>query len=186
MMLGKSLGLLALCTLLPMGSIPAAAVREPGVRQTFDQQLSFTESEVMNLVRTMPADKYDFAPSQGAFPHARTFGVQARHIAFCLHEVAIALLGEKMLAHPDQEGPRNITGKEDLEHYLQDAFAHAHRALGTISNENLLEQIADPYVPGRHTTRLNAATIFLSHTWDHYGQMVEYLRMNNLTPPGHK
>jgi DinB superfamily len=163
-----------------------AASRPPSTREVFDEQLSFTESEVMKVVETMPAGKFNFAPTQGAFAHARTFGVQARHIAFCLNEVAIALLGEKMLEHTDQEGPGNISSKEDVEKYLKDAFAHAHRALGTLTNDNLLEQIQDPYVQNRHTNRLNAATIFLSHTWDHYGQMVEYLRMNNLAPPGHQ
>src|ERR1043166_1309218 len=66
----------------------------PGARQIFDKQLRATEREVMAVVETMPANKYNFAPTEGAFTHARTFGVQARHIAFCLHEVAIALLGE--------------------------------------------------------------------------------------------
>jgi hypothetical protein len=79
-----------------------------------------------------------------------------------------------------------LTSKEDIVKYLKDAFAHAHKAIGTLTNENLLEQIRDPYVEKRRTTRLDAATIFLSHTWDHYGQMVEYLRMNNLAPPGHQ
>jgi hypothetical protein len=95
-------------------------------------------------------------------------------------------LGEKMLEHTDQEGPRNLTSKDDIVSYLKDAFAHAHRAIRTLTNDNLLEQIADPYVEQRHTTRLDAAETFLSHTWDHYGQMVEYLRMNNLIPQGHQ
>ena len=55
--------------------------------------------------------------------------------------------------------------------------------IGTLTNDNLLEQIADPYVEKLRTSRLDAAGIFLSHTWDHYGQMVEYLRMNGLVPP---
>jgi hypothetical protein len=155
-------------------------------RQIFDKQLSAIEREVMAVVETMPANKFAFVPTEGAFTHARTFGVQARHIAFCLNEVAIALLDEKMLPHRDQEGPRNLTSKDDIVKYLKDAFEHAHKAIGTLTNENLLEQIPDPYVEKLHTTRLDAATIFLSHTWDHYGQMVEYLRMNNLVPPGHQ
>ena len=155
-------------------------------RQIFDKQLSATEREVMAIVETMPANKFVFAPTDGAFTHARTFGVQARHIAFCLNEAASALLNEKMPPHPDQEGPRNLTSKDDIVKYLKDAFEHAHKAIGTLTNENLLEQIPDPYVEKLHTTRLDAATIFLSHTWDHYGQMVEYLRMNNLVPPGHQ
>ena len=140
----------------------------------------------MAIVETMPASKYGFAPKQGAFAHARTFGVQARHIAFCLNEVATALLREPMLPHTDQEGPRDLTSPDHIVQYLKDAFAHAHRALAMLTNDNLLERIRDPYVEKLTTTRLDAATIFLSHTWDHYGQMVEYLRMNGLKPPGHQ
>jgi len=158
----------------------------PTPSQIFDAQLTDVEHQVMGVVQTMPAGKWGFAPQDGAFQTVRTFGVQARHIAFCLNEVAVALLGEPMLPHPDQEGPRIITTKDDTVRYLKDAFAHAHRALRTLTNESLLQQIADPYVEQLHTNRLNAATIFLSHTWDHYGQLVEYLRMNNLRPPGHQ
>jgi hypothetical protein len=158
----------------------------PSARQVFDRQLSATEREVMGVAEAMPANKFNFVPTDGAFKNVRTFGVQARHIGFCLNEVAVALLGEPMLPHADQEGPKNLTSKEDIVRYLKDAFAHAHRAIGTLTNDNLLEQIADPYVEKLRTSRLDAAGIFLSHTWDHYGQMVEYLRMNNLVPPGHQ
>jgi hypothetical protein len=158
----------------------------PSAQQVLDKQLEDVESQVMSVVETMPANKFSFAPSDGAFKKVRTFGVQARHIGFCLNEVAVALLSEPMLPHADQEGPRNLTSKDEIVRYLRDAFAHAHRAIGTLTNDNLLEQIADPYVEKLRTTRLDAAGIFLSHTWDHYGQMVEYLRMNNLVPPGHQ
>ena len=174
--------LMCLAIALPM----SGADSSQNARQIFDKQLTTTEREVMSVVETMPAAKFGFAPKEGAFTHARTFGVQARHIAFCLNEVATALLGEPMLPHDDQEGPRNLTGKAEVVQYLKDAFAHAHQAIGTLTNENLMGQIRDPYVEKLRTTRLDAATIFLSHTWDHYGQIVEYLRMNNLVPPGHQ
>ena len=177
----RTIAALALATLSVQANEGAASAR-----QIFAAQLSAVEHEVMGVVETMPADKFGFAPRDGAFATARTFGVQARHIGFCLNEVAVALLAEPMLPHPDQEGPRNVTAKADVIRYLQDAFAHAHRALETLNNNNLLEQIPDPYVEKLRTNRLNAATIFLTHTWDHYGQIVEYLRMNNLVPPGHQ
>jgi hypothetical protein len=134
----------------------------------------------------MPAGKFDFVPKGSAFTHVRTFGAEARHIGFCLNEVAVALLNEPMLPHPDQEGPGNLTSKKEIVRYLKDAFAHAHKAIGTLTNENLLEQIPDPYVENLKTTRLDAAGIFAAHTYDHYGQIVEYLRMNGLVPPGHQ
>jgi hypothetical protein len=183
----KIANLYTAAALIALAGIPAQAKdSNTSARQVFESQLTAVEHEVMSVVETMPADKYGFTPKDGAFRTVRTFGVQARHIGFCLNEVAVALLGEPMLPHPDQEGPRNITSKEDVVRYLKTAFEHAHRALGTLTDDDLLEQIADPYVEKLHTNRLNAATIFLSHTWDHYGQMVEYLRMNNLTPPGHQ
>jgi hypothetical protein len=73
-------------------------------------------------------------------------------MAFCLNEAAIVLLEEKMLLHRDQEGPRNLTSKDDIVKYLKDAFEHAHKAIGTLTKENLLEQIPDPYVEKLHTT----------------------------------
>jgi len=173
--------------ILALGALPMmVADAVPGARQIFDKQLSAAEHDVMELVETMPANKFNFVPTVGAFKNVRNFGVQARHIAFCLNEVAIALLGEPMLPHTDQEGPKNLTSRDQIVRYLKDAFAHAHTAIGTLTNENLLEQIADPYSEKLRTTRLAAAGIFLSHTYDHYGQMVEYLRMNNLAPPGHQ
>jgi hypothetical protein len=170
-----------------LGTFPVAGSDfSPSAREVFDKQFSAVEHEVMALVETMPADKFNFVPTEGAFTNARSFGVQARHIAFCLNEVAIALLDEHMLPHADQEGPRNLTNKDDVVKYLKEAFAHGHRAIGTLTNENLLAQIPDPYVEKLRTTRLDAAGILLSHTCDHYGQMVVYLRMNHLTPPGHQ
>jgi DinB family protein len=173
--------------LLTLGVLPiAGSGTAPSARQILDRQLSAVEHDVMDVVEAMPASKFNFAPSAGAFKNVRTFGVQARHIAFCLNEVAVALLGEPMLPHTDQEGPKNLIGKDDIVRYLKDAFAHAHKAIGTLTNENLLEPIADPYIENLRTTRLDAAGIFASHTYDHYGQIVEYLRMNNLAPPGHQ
>jgi DNA-binding transcriptional regulator LsrR (DeoR family) len=171
---------------LVLGALPmAGAEAGESARQIFDKQLSAAEHNVMELVETMPANKFDFVPAQGAFQHARTFGAQVRHIAFCLNEVAVALLGEKMLPHVDQEGPKNLTSRDDIIRYLKNAFAHAHRAIGTLTNDNLPEQIGDPYASNRRTTRLDAVGIFCSHTYDHYGQLVEYLRMNNRVLPGH-
>src|SRR5579863_4644962 len=125
------IALLALSAASTMG-----AGSTPDASEIFDKQLGAVEHEVMGVVETMPARKFNFAPSEGAFKNVRTFGVQARHIAFCLNEVAVALLGESMLPHTDQEGPKNLTSKDDVVRYLKDAFAHAHKAIGTLTNDN--------------------------------------------------
>ena len=131
----------------------------------------------------MPADKFDFAPTNGNFKGVRTFALQARHIAFEINTVASALLGETIPGQEHDNGPDELKTKDQIVQYLKDAFAHAHRAIGTLTNANLLELTADPFNPKGKSTRIASVAIFYWHTYDHYGQMVEYLRMNNLTPP---
>ena len=38
-------------------------------------------------------------------------------------------------------------------------------------------------LPNGKATRLHLATFAVEHAFDHYGQMVEYLRMNGIVPP---
>jgi uncharacterized damage-inducible protein DinB len=156
----------------------------PQARQIFDQTLTNNEKEFVSLVNAMPADKFGFAPTAGKFDGVRTFGQQAKHAAFVLNELSAVLLGEKTPptgAH--ENGPDNLTGKEQILQYVKDAFAHAHRAVATITNANLLEQTVDPFDPKGKRTRVDSVGIMSSHTFDHYGQMVVYARMNGIVPP---
>jgi hypothetical protein len=160
-----------------------AADAAPDAKQIFDRQLSNTEREVVGLTEAMPADKFDFAPTNGNFKGVRTFALEARHIAFEINAVASALLGETIPGQEHDNGPDQLKTKDQIVQYLKDAFAHAHRAIGTLTNANLLELTSDPFNPKGRSTRIASVAIFYWHTYDHYGQMVEYLRMNNLTPP---
>jgi hypothetical protein len=174
----RSLAAFALCA-LPL----LAADAIPDARQIFDRQLSNTEREVVALAEAMPAEKFDFAPTSGNFKGVRTFALEARHIAFEINAVASALLGETVPTQEHDNGPDEFTSKEQIVKYLKDAFGHAHRAIGTLTNANLMELTADPFNPKGKSARVASVAIFYWHTYDHYGQMVEYLRMNNLTPP---
>jgi hypothetical protein len=174
----RSFATFVLCA-LPILAADAA----PDARQIFDRQLSNTEREVVGLTEAMPADKFDFAPTNGNFKGVRTFALEARHIAFEINTVASALLGETIPGQEHDNGPDELKTKAQIVQYLKDAFAHAHRAIGTLTNANLMELTANPFNPTDKSPRIASVAIFYWHTYDHYGQMVEYLRMNNLTPP---
>jgi hypothetical protein len=169
---------LALLALPVLAADPA-----PDAKQIFDRQLSNTEREVVGLTEAMPADKFNFAPTNGDFKGVRTFALQARHIAFEINTVAAALLGDAIPSQEHDNGPDELKSKDDIVAYMKAAFAHAHRAVATLNNNNLLELTADPFNPKGKSTRIASVAIFYWHTYDHYGQMVEYLRMNNLKPP---
>ena len=77
----------------------------------------------------------------------------------------------------------------DLVHYgtptwLKGSFTYMHRAARSIDDENI--PIPTPPIspwPKGTATRLGVALEDCVHTWDHYGQLVEYLRMSGIIPP---
>jgi hypothetical protein len=157
----------------------------PVASQIFDRQLKSTEREFVSLVEAMPADKFGFAPKTGAFDGVRTFALEAKHVAFVIDEVSSAMLGEKnpSAGGSDENGPANLTNKDDIVKYVKDAFAYAHKAMATLTNQNLMTETTDPFDPKGKRTRADSAGIIFWHTMDHYGQMVEYARMNGIVPP---
>jgi ABC-type uncharacterized transport system YnjBCD ATPase subunit len=82
----------------------------------------------------------------------------------------------------DENGPANITSKADIIQYLKDSFAYLHKAANSVTETNVLEMVQSPFGPNK-VARLSLITGALAHPFDHYGQMVVYLRMNNIIPP---
>jgi len=177
--------------LLALGSAGSAAAANPQAKteqkptfaSVYDHILTGVEHEVVPTAEAMPEDKYNFAPTQGDFKGVRTFGEQVKHLAGANYMLGAAILGEKPPAEMGgEDGPAKLTSKADIVKYLNDSFAYLHKAMNSVTAENILEELQSPF-GSRKTTRLALVTIALSHPFDHYGQMVEYLRMNNIIPP---
>ena len=170
-----------------MGMQAKPAVSSMSPAKALDDMLSMFEHETMGVVKTMPADKYDFAPSQEIFKTSqkvrfatvRTFGQEASHIAQANYSLYSTLSGLK----PDVDVKKieTLTKKDDIVAALAGSFAFAHKAIATITPANAFEPIKG--ADGMHT-RATLAAFGVAHGNDHYGQMVEYLRMNGLVPPG--
>ena len=124
----------------------------------------------------MPEDKFNFAPTQGEFKGVRTFAQQVKHIAAANYMLGAGILAEKPPMDLEGEnGPAKITSKADIVQFLKDSFTYLHKALNSIDENNVLEQVPSPFGPNK-VTRLGLAIGAISHPNDHYGQMVEYLR----------
>jgi hypothetical protein len=82
-------------------------------------------------------------------------------------------------------GPDDIQTKEHILKYLSDPFALGHKAFATLTARNVAAPLVQPPIPFMNT-RLALASFSCAHTSDYYGQMVEYLRMNGIVPPGSK
>ena len=163
---------------------PAAQADQapPTVASVLDRSLSGVEREFVSAAEAMPEDKYGFAPTTGEFKGVRTFAEQVKHVAAVNYMVFAAMLGEKASDTGGENGPDSIKTKAEIVKYLKESFLLGHRALAGVTTENLIQPIANPFGP-RPVTRLALGTTIIGHCFDHYGQMVVYLRMNGIVPP---
>jgi uncharacterized damage-inducible protein DinB len=126
-----------------------------------------------------------FAPTDGEFKGVRTFGEMVKHFSATNHILAAAALGEEPPADAgDERGPENVRTKAEILAYLIGSFAHLNKAIEAIGQTNIAVN-ASPISPLKRSEVTRSALITESfvHAYDHYGQMVEYLRMNGVVPP---
>jgi uncharacterized damage-inducible protein DinB len=164
--------------LAQMAAPPAA--KTPGDALNFD--LMIAEQDFIPAAEAMPEDKYSFAPNNGEFKGVRTFAEQIKHVAAANYMFGASILGEKPPVDVGGEnGPDSIKTKADIVKFAKDSFAYLHKALASVTEKNELDQIDSPF--GTKVARLSLASFSTAHPFDHYGQMVEYLRMNGIVPP---
>ncbi len=166
-----------------LATLAQSAEPKKTVSSVLDGSLKNLEGEFVPAAEAMPEDKYGFAPTGGEFKGVRTFAQQVKHVAAVNYIVGGTILGEKPPVDPGGEsGPDSVKTKAEILKFLNDSFAYAHKAVASITEANAVEPIKNPF--GKEsTTRLGMATVFAWHGFDHYGQMVEYLRMNGIVPP---
>jgi hypothetical protein len=156
----------------------------PSSRVT-DYWVSHQEKQMVAVLEAMPAVKYSFAPTEGEFRHVRTFGEQAKHLAAFNYIAAAAMMGQAPPADAgDELGPDTVRTKEQIIAYVKGSYDGLHRAAGMIDDGNEIIKGTPQSPLITNATRLGLAEEALIHAMDHYGQMIEYLRMNNVVPPG--
>jgi hypothetical protein len=176
---------LLLCLFLVFSSFGFAQAKDAPktLTQVLDGTVKTIEGEFIPAAEAMPEDKYGFAPTNGEFKGVRTFAQQVKHVAAVNYMIGAAILGEKSPVDLGGEnGPDTIKSKADIVKFAKDSFAYAHKAIATITADNAMGELASPFGQGK-VTRLGMGTVFAWHGFDHYGQMVEYLRMNGIIPP---
>src|ERR1700693_1032866 len=185
----------ALCTTTALGqaakdaapaSAPPArqAQTAPTIASAVERDIGDIEKLVVDAAEAMPEDKFNFSPESlniaGAeYKGVRTFAFQVKHVAASNYYLWSSVTGDQI---PEDfkggNGPENLKTRADIIKFLKDSFALGHKAAATLTAQNMLQTAA----VGK-STRLRLATFAVAHAFDHYGQMVEYLRMNGIVPP---
>ena len=143
--------------------------------------LRFVEGQFLGVAEAMPEAKYGFVPTAGNFQGVRSFGEQVKHVACANYAFFNQIEGKKPPEHCEKGGPNPAKSKAELVQYLKDSYDYMNRVLATVNEKNMLQRAEGPYAGPN--TRLGMAVTAVWHITDHYGQLVEYLRMNRIVPP---
>jgi hypothetical protein len=157
----------------------------PTLASAVDRDISAVEKQIVDVAEAMPEDKFNFSPEALNIPGSdykgvRSFAVEVKHVAASNWFIWSPLTGEKLPEGlgDDGNGPANTKTKAEIIKFLKDSFALGHRSAATLTADNILQS-----PPNSKSTRLRLAEFGVAHAYNHYGQMVEYLRMNGIIPP---
>ncbi len=128
---------------------------------------------LLRAAERMPESGYGFRPTAGV----RSFGQLVGHVADAQHVFCSLALGEKM---PNPTVEKTQSAKADLIAALKEAFAFCDRVYNGMTDAAATQEVS---LFGTETPRLGVLTANNMHAAEHYGNMVVYLRLQNVAPP---
>jgi uncharacterized damage-inducible protein DinB len=151
-----------------------------------DQEITNIENLFVAAAEAMPDDKFNATPETlnipgSEFKGVRTFAAQIRHVAADNFAIWAPITGKPEppgINAPN--GPPEMKTRAEILKFLNDSFAYSHQAATNLTSENALEQVE---FRKNKVTRISLVVLALTHINDHYGQIVEYLRINGVVPP---
>ena len=151
------------------------------IADSVGRSLAYTERSFLEVAEAMPENKYSFVPSGGNFEGARSFAEQVKHVACAQFAFFNEFEGKKPPDDCEKGGHDPAKTKAELIKYLKDSFDYGNRVLATLTEKNSLDRVEGRYAGPN--TKLGISVVAVWHITDHYGQLVEYLRMNGIVPP---
>jgi len=141
-----------------------------GIRSTHD----LVKGNILKAAAQVPEDMYAFKPT----PDVRSMGALFGHIADANFMICAAASGEK----PSMSGiEKEKTAKKDLVAALEASFTFCESAFAGMTAARANETVKF-FVPGTYT-RLGILAFNSAHDFEHYGNIVTYMRLKGLVPP---
>ncbi len=161
---------LLICLLAPA----AVVLAQENPFTTFNKRAyGQTKAWLLRSADKMPEGNYKYKPTDAV----RSFGQILGHVADAQYLFCSSVLGEKDPAPKIEE---TKTSKADLVVALKDAFAYCDKAYDGMTDASATQTVK---FFGRDTAKLNVLTGNVMHNAEHYGNLITYLRLNNIVPP---
>jgi uncharacterized damage-inducible protein DinB len=161
--------------LLPLSAFGQAQPEKVSLQAELLKDWAGLKDTMHKIAAEMPADKYGFKPT----PEQQTFGERTVHVATA-NVYFLGLLGGSA-AKPTIDA--KATSKEAALKALDDSFDYGTAVLKQQTDQTLLQSVASAPKFMGPSSRARIVAFTAGHTWDIYGQMVVYLRLNGQVPP---
>jgi hypothetical protein len=123
-----------------------------------------------------PEDKLTWQPT----PLVRSWARLIAHVSDDNNGACSGVLGTPRPARLDTEDTQNSAAnkmsKADLEKALADSFALCDKAFAAVTDANMMDRAGN-------RSKIGTLIYDTSHINEHYGNLVTYMRLNNLVPP---
>jgi len=134
-----------------------------------------TEQAITATAELVPEELYRFQPTE----EVRTLGRILAHVANANFQICSQAAGAD---NPNQENfEETKTTKADIQQALADAFAYCRGIYENMTDEKGTETIS--FIGGQEMARAAVLAFNSTHSYEHYGNLVTYMRINGITPP---
>ena len=171
-MLAGAMLLALLSVSVTTSAVDAQAATDPttaSIKATYDMVKGY----ITKAAAQVPEDKYKFQATKEVRTMAALFG----HIAESNGGICATASGLKPVA----VGAEKLATKAELQKALADSFAFCDKAFATITAANMNESVT--LFGQLKLSRLGAMAFNNSHDFEHYGNIVTYMRLNGMVPP---
>ena len=153
------------------------AAAQASIRNGALQDWMALKSTMMKIAEAMPEDKFTYRATSAE----RTWGEQILHVAEA-NINQIGRLGPKAMAPAIN---MKATARGEILEALADSFDYGTAALNEQTDQTMVEAATNTRFDRFMGPSVKARVVYyvIGHTWDIYGQMVVYLRLNGITPP---
>ncbi len=155
-----------------LAQAPAAAPANP-ITAGHGRMYKMLSGVVIAAAEKMPEANYSFKPT----PEVRSFGQLVGHLADSQYYFCALAAGE---TKPASAVEKTKTSKADLIAALQDAVAYCGKTYDGMTDAKGAETVKLMNLDFPRLTVLAGNT---AHNYEHYGNMVTYMRLKGIVPP---
>ncbi len=183
---------------MPSGQAPAAGTQGPPTDPVATALKNGFDGITRNLAESaakMPEENYAFKPT----PEVRSFGEILGHVANTHYNYCSRIKGEK---NPNTQDFEKLKTKAEMVKALNDSIDYCKAVYASMTDAKIVQPItppattptapanvrvegaaAQPAPAPRPVVPLNTLMGNVTHDWEHYGNLVTYLRLKGLVPP---